>query len=1248
VNSGSTFSRDLFSGSSAREVQVTVKFNVLSQPENQGRATLKAVSLLQKLIDDQITIQANYLYLNRCISFILYRCSHGIQLPFQIVRREDNSMNQLFRIALSVLSVSVCLLLSFATVAWAQETTGSINGHVKDQNGGVVSGAQVTITDPTRGFQQSYQTSDEGTFTASQLNPSVYTVTIEMTGFKKYVQENLTLNVNDRRPLDVVLEPGQVTEVVNVLSETSLIQDSPTQRGLISGNQIRELPLNTRNFVALALLSAGVSSANTSQIGSGALSVVQLSINGGRTSAINWLVDGARNVDTGSNLTLLTTPSIDAIQEFTILTSNYAPEFGRNGGGVINVVTRSGSNEFHGTLYEFLRNDALNARPTFQLTPLAGINKSNGEPRFKAPLRYNDYGFTIGGPMYFPRFGEGGPSLYSGKNKSFFFYSQEWKKTRSVNTAVGTVPTIDQRNGIFAGTIKNPFTGVNFPTVGGNSVFTSFIDPNAQAILAFIPLPNEVTPGTTNLNRYRRAVGVGSDIRQEILRLDHNFNSNLSIFGRYIREDFTRNDPGGNQFNDPFALGAVAGTLYPYVAAQKTNTPGKNFVVSLKTIISPTMINEVAYDYAYNGIFTTFAGTGLRSNAPGFTSPELFPSTLQGALPSFTFSGATSNFSFVSPSQIENPSHTFRDNLTISHAQHTFKVGGLYSREAKNENAGNALNGSFAFDGSRSGNDLADFLLGAPRTYLEDQNEVLVTLRYNTAEFYGQDSWKITPRLTLDYGARYSVYNNPIDTHNLLTAFRPDFYKPATAVKIDPVSGNIITGSGDGFNGLIFAGQNSPYGNRVQSNQRNTFGPRIGFAYNIFGNGRTVVRGGYGLYYDRTLVGIVEQNAFVNPLVNSRVTIDNPPLSNPANGVPRTTIPVITLSSTGDPFKVPRTTQYSLSLQREVYKNAVLEVAYVGTKGRNLLHLVNINQPVPGVQTALTAALRSSGTLGSNARVSINAARPFLGYAAINDRRTEAESDYNSMQVTFNKRMSQGMEYGAVYTWSKNMTNASTDRSDSPQDPLNLDLERAPSQFDRTHIFTAHVVYELPFFRNSTGLTRTLLGGFQLTGVFSAQSGTPLTITQTIAAATPTGSLFSFADPLGTGSTLRPNLIGDPHGTGSPTQWFNTAAFAPAFTAYGSAGRGIVRGPGINNWDMAVFKNFRFSEHTNLQFRTEFFNLLNHPQYTNPGTAATFNVDPTAPAGSFPTRYIQTNTTFGVITGTRDPRNIQFGLKLDF
>jgi outer membrane receptor protein involved in Fe transport len=1144
--------------------------------------------------------------------------------------------------------LSLIFCIGFGLNTFAQETTGTITGQVTDEKGAAVAGAQITVADVQRGFERTYQTTEEGVYTAPQLPVGTYTLTVEGAGFKKHVQENIVINVNDRRPVDIVLEAGQVTESVTVTSDAALIQESPTQQSLVNGAQVRQLPLNNRNFVQLATLSAGVTSSLPSQVGFGGLSVVSLSINGGRTSSINWLVDGARNVDTGSNLTLLTVPSVDAISEFTVLTSNYAPEFGRNGGGVINVVTRSGSNDFHGSLYEFVRNDRLNARNPFQIVPLAGLNRLNGEERFVPPLKYNDYGFTVGGPIIMPRFGEGGASTYNGRDRSFFFYSQEWRKIRGTNTAVGTVATIAQRNGIFATRVNDPLTGLAFPRdAAGNYVIPQDrIDPNARALLAFMSPPNESVNGV--FNRFRRGSGVAADFRQEIIRIDHNFSDKWSLNGRYIRDDFFRGDPGGNPFLDPFSIGAAAGTLYPNVAAQETSTPGDNFVLSLKTVASPTVINEIAFDFAKNLIQTSFVGTGLRSNAPGFTSPELFPSTLQGALPSIAFTGAVSNLTFTSPQNIENPSYTWRDNLTWVRGQHTLKFGAFYSREAKNENAGNALNGTYSFNGSRSGNDYADFLLGFPSSYLEDENEVKVQLRYNTLEFYAQDSWKVTPQLSIDYGARYSIYANPIDENDLLTSFRPDFYNPAAAVRIEPISGNVISGSGNRFNGIIFAGDNSPYGRRVQSNQYNTLGPRVGFAYNVFGDGRTVVRGGFGLYFDRTLVGIVEQNAFVNPRVNSRVTIDNPLLSNPRAGVARTTVPTLTLSSTGDPFKIPRTYQYSLAVQREIFKDSVLEAAYVGTSGRNLLRLININQPAPGARAALTAQLRANGTLTATQFPSINAVRPFLGYGAINDRRTEADSNYNSLQMTFNKRFSRGLQLGAVYTFSKNITDASTDRSDAPQDPNNPGLDRALSQFDRTHVFTTNFLYELPFFRGRTDALGTLLGGFQISGIYTAQSGTPLTITQTISGTTPSGSLFQFTDPLGTGSTLRPNLVGDPSGNGSINQWFNTAAFAPAFTGFGTAGRGIVRGPGINNFDISVMKSFRFTEDTNLQLRAEFFNAFNHPQYGNPGTAATFAPDPTAPAGSFPTRFIQTNTTFGVITTTRDPRIIQLGIKMNF
>jgi hypothetical protein len=1120
---------------------------------------------------------------------------------------------------------ALILCIGLSGFASAQETTGTITGSVSDPSGSVVQGAKITISGATIGFERTYQSNEQGTFTAPLLPPGTYSLTIEAAGFKRYTQSEIQISVNDRRPINVQLETGGVTETVNVTAEAPVIQESPTQQSLIAGEQVRQLPLNNRNFVQLATLAPGVTSSNSSQIGFGGLAVVQISINGGRTSAINWLVDGSRNVDSGSNLTLLTVPSVDAIQEFTVLTSNYAPEFGRNGGGVVNVVTRQGTNDYHGTLYEFVRNDVFNARDPFITTRIPGLGSAT-EPVFKQPLRYNDFGGTIGGPVHFLRFGEGGSPFYNGRDRTFFFFSQEFRRVRSSSIPVGTVASNAQRSGVFTNPIIDPLTGLPFPN---NTIPQNRFNPNSVALLNFILAPNEGT------NQYRRITPVAGNFRQSIVRFDHNFTPTTTLTLRYIQDNFERTDPGGNIFQDPFVLSQVQGTLFPNVASQQTSTPGKNFVASLKFGLSPTVINEVAFDYAYNKIQSTFTGTGLRENAPGFTSPELFAGNLQGALPGISITGLQ-GLSFQSPQNIENPSYTLRDNLTWVRGNHAFKFGAFLSKEEKNENAGNALNGSFSFNGTRtasasvagSGNSFADFLLGLPSQYSEAQNEIRVQLRYNTYEFYAQDSWKVTPRLTIDYGARYSIYENPIDENDYLITFLPRLYDPSRQVTLTS-NGNFIdlAGGGDRFNGIAFAGQNSPYGRRVQSNQYNTIGPRIGFAYNVFGDGKTVVRGGFGVYYDRTLTGIVEQNAFLNPKVAQTQVIDNPAtINDPRTGTPNNSIGVATIITTGDEFKPPQTIQYSLGFQRELFRNTFMEIAYVGNSSHNLLRSVNINAPLPRFA-------RNGGTLARNFY------RPFRGYGNITERRTDADANYNSAQFTLTRRFTDGLQFGVVYTFSKNVTESSTDRSDTIQDPLRPDLERGISSFDRTHVFTTNFLYELPFGKNKMfnlgSIGNAILGGFQFAGIYTRQSGTPLTIQQTNGTFNGVGTSVDPFDQGYTVSTIRPNLICDPTLSRSErtvTRWFNTSCFSPVLTtstSYGTAGRGIVRGPGINNLDVSIYRTFRFTESMNLQLRAEFFNVLNITQYNNPVTTL----------GS---------SNFGSITSARDPRIIQFGVKFNF
>lgn len=1153
---------------------------------------------------------------------------------FGFLDEEKLEMKNKFRKTTHFIFSALLLSLCLANYSFGQEVTGTITGTVRDVGDAVVPNAKVTLTNVDNGQERNYQTSGDGIFSAPLLPPGNYTLTVEISGFKRYVQSDLQVNVNDRRSLDIRLEAGQVSETVDVTADASVIQESPTQQSLISGDQVKQLPLNNRNFVQLTTLAPGVTSANSSQIGFGGLATVQISINGGRTSAINWLVDGSRNVDSGSNLTLLTVPSVDAIQEFTVLTSNYAPEFGRNGGGVVNVVTRQGGNDFHGTLYEFVRNDRFNARDPFITNPIPGLGSAS-DPRFKQPLRYNNFGGTIGGPVYFLNFGEGVPALYNGRNRTYFFFSQEFRRVRSTSIPVGTVATNENRAGVFANTIIDPLTGQPF---ANNTIPTSRFNPNSVALLNYILAPNERSSAGV-LNQFRRITPVAGNFRQSIFRFDHNFTSNTTFTARYIQDNFDRTDPGGNIFQDPFVLTQVQGTLFPNAASQETTTPGKNFVASLKFGLSPTVINEIAFDYAYNKIESAFTGTGLRSNTAGFTSPELFAGNLQGALPSIAIAGVN-GISFQSPQNIENPSYTVRDNLTWVNGQHTFKFGAFASKEEKNENAGNALNGTFSFNGSRttsaafagSGNAFADFLLGLPATYSEAQNEIRVQLRYNTYEFYAQDSWKVTPRLTLDYGARYSIYENPIDVNDYLITFLPSLYDPAQQVSLT-ANGNFINlaAGGNRFNGIAFAGQNSPYGRRVQSNKYNTLGPRVGFAYNVFGDSKTVVRGGFGVYFDRTLTGIVEQNAFLNPRVAQTVTIENPAtINDPSTGTPNNAIGVATLITTGDEFKPPQTIQYSLGVQRELFKNTFVEVAYVGNTSHHLLRQVNVNLPTPRFA-------RNGGTLPRNFY------RPFRGYGNITERRTDADANYNSGQLTFTRRFSDGLQFGAVYTFSKNITDSSTDRSDAIQNPLQPDLERGLSQFDRTHVFTTNFLYELPIgdgrLFNLGGIGNALFGGIQFAGIYTLQSGQPLTVTQTGGTYVLNGtSITTAVDPFDQGytaATVRPNLICDPtldRSERTAGRWFNTSCFNPVTatsTAYGAAGRGIFRGPGINNLDVSLYKAIRFSESVNLQLRAEFFNVLNKTQYNNPVTTL----------GS---------PNFGTVTTARDPRIIQFGIKFNY
>jgi carboxypeptidase family protein/TonB-dependent receptor-like protein len=1102
--------------------------------------------------------------------------------------------------------ISLLVVTCASFVASAQDVTASITGFVTDTAGAVIAGAPVTATNIATGEQRKTTTDDSGQYTINALPIGTYTVAVEHPGFKKYVQENIVLHVNDKTAVNVKLEPGNVQETVTVTAGAAIVKtETHTLEGLLTGEMIRELPLNNRNFAQLTQLVPGVSSTQGSTVSFGGLSTVAISINGSRTTAINWSIDGSRNVDTGSNATLFNYPSVDAIAEFKILTNSYDAQFGRNAGGVVNVVTRSGTKSFHGGVYEFLRNDVLQARNPFQTAPLRGLSPNDcftmanpeNDPRckFKGPLRYNNFGYNIGGPVWIPK-------LYSGgREKTFFFFSEEFRRQRGVSVLSGLYPTEAQRRGIFTTTVRDPVTGLPF---ANNTIPDGRIDANAKAIIAhFMPLPNSPTEGPNN---FRTVASSPFDFRQELLRIDHSITDNWKVWGRYIHDITTTTEPGG-LFN---------GLIFPGVATTVTSSPADNVVVRLSSVLSPTLLNEVGYDYARNAITSVLTGNALRANFTDIAIPEIFSGSPSGGLPAIAITGFSNPLGVLAPFQNDNPSHTISDNLTWSRGVHTLRVGGLISFEAKNENSqGAATPGSFTFTGNATGNAVADFLLGRARTYVEDQTDVTVHERYKAFEWYAQDTWKVRRNLTIDLGVRHSIFENPYDTDNILISFLPRLFDPAKAVRLNPaagaLNGTIIPGSGDRFNGIIFAGENSPYGKYVQTKTYNTIGPRVGFAWDPFDDGKMAVRGGFGIYYDRSLIGIVEQNGFSDPKANQRVSIDNTFLSNPTGGAPNTSIFPLGLTATGDPFNIPTVLQWSLGIQREVTADTVVEINYAGSHGYHLLHQFQLNQPRP-----LVAAQRGVG---------LNFVRPYIGFAGINVRETTANSSYNSLQASFRKRLSRGLLFNASYTFAKTLTDSSDDRGNTPQNSLDYKSERGRAAFQRAHVFNLSYLWEIPFPKDAPGYLNAVLGGWQLAGATFFWSGLPLTVTQG-------------GDLLGTGGNTRPNLIADPKGPKTIAQWFNTAAFAAANTTFGTAGRGIITGPGVHNWDISLVKNFRWGENLRLRFSTDFINAFNHSNLGNPNVAPTYDAT-----------LKQTNTNFGRITAlSRDPRIIQFGLKFNF
>jgi hypothetical protein len=1133
---------------------------------------------------------------------------------------------------------SYLLLLSGA--ASGQIITGSISGSVADPSGLAVAAAEITLTQPATGLVRRAASDVAGAFVFPGLEAGEYNLSISKPGFKRSETKGLHLTSGQRLAAGpFTLDVGATSETITVRAESAAVQTQSAERAsVVTSAQIDGLLIQGRNPTSLVGLLPGVVVTQETQ----ALDRDTIfNVMGNRRTANNVAIDGVPTVDLDNGFSQKLQVNMDAVGEVQVLLSNYQAEYGRNAGSNVNIMTKSGTRDFHGMASYFKRHEQFNATSFFD------NQLGQKKPRY----RYNTWSYNVGGPIALGKFNRD-------RNKLFFFWSQEFWPIRTGGNRTVTMPTDLERAGDFSQsrdvnnalvTVRDPLTGQPF---AGNRIPAARLDPSGVALLKAFDDPNffdrNISRGNYN---YVFTAEINAPKRSDLLKGDWNINAKNQVYVSYT---------GFNEVSEGSVGSTGAQANWPQMKF-KFQAPNRGVSGRYTRIFSPSVVNELQVGWLRNPEAHTISDEQLKRNqrdAVGFVAGQFNPSLNPLKLvPNATFGGVPSAANYAIngrfPADNRYDVLSFTDKLTLIRGAHTLKAGGFFEWDRRDVNQGVAFNGSIDF-GRNANNPLdtgyayANAALGVFNSYSEPSARPRVYERSRTLELFAQDNWRINSRLTLDYGMRFYWVPPIFDAKDGLAGFGAGLFDPAKAVKlispalnaqnqrigIDPVTrtpypatliGAVAPNSGDTANGLVVSGQKG-YPRSLMEDRGIQFGPRFGFAYDPFGKGRTSIRGGIGVFYNR-LTGnvwlpLVAQPPLVQtPLINYgqlATLLSSSGLLFPSN--------ILGLDREG---KVPMVTNYSLTVQHNAGWGVVVDAAYVASLGRHLYWNRDLN-PIPA---GANFDSRNFDPTLPGRPLPPAFLRPLIGENSINVTEPASSSSYHSLQMTANRRFARGLQLGAAWTWSKAMDFNSTDtEAVSTLVPARI-WNYGLSAFDRTHVVKINWLYDLPSTPWKKGPAHWTLDGWEVSGIASFVSGAPLGIGFTTVNA---------VDTTGTPSQgARVNVTGNPtlpKGDRTFYQNFRTDVFAaPAVGTFGNAARSVIRGPGTNNFDIAIFKNFPVHEKIRFQFRAEMYNAFNHTQFTGLDTTARFDN-----AGR------QVNTRLGQFTTARDPRQIQLALRFYF